>query len=232
MQPALQEYCRTAAQSARDELVLNHLWLVRHVVGKLVARLPAGIDKENLEAAGVLGLVEAASRFDSTRGVDFKAYSSVRIRGAVLDELRRACPLPQAMLRQVALVTKAEERLPPPVSVDDLAKATGLSKDQVLDCLTALPLTQIGSLDQLGGDWFCDALDPPDVTAEREDQKQLLADAIETLAERDRLIVTLYYMEDLRLKEIGQILKLSESRVSRLLTAAQFQLREYIRARA
>jgi len=232
MQPALREYSQTAVQSARDELVLNHLWLVRHIVGKQIARLPAGVDRENLEAAGVLGLVEAASRFDSSRGVAFKAYSSVRIRGAVLDELRRGCPLPQAMLRQVTMVAKAKENLPPPVSVDDLAKATGLGKDQVLDCLAALPLTQVGSLDQIGGDWFCDELDPPDVMAERKDQKRILANAIEALAERDRLIVTLYYMEDLRLKEIGQILKLSESRVSRLLTAAQFQLREYIRARA
>ncbi len=232
MRDVLREYNRTAVDSARDELVLSHLWLVRHVVGRLLARLPAGIDKENLEAAGVLGLVEASSRFDCSRGVDFKAYSSVRIRGAVLDELRRGCPLPQAMLRQVAQVAKAQETLTPPVSLGDLANAAGLSQDQVLDCLAAVPLTQVTSLEQLSEKWFCDPLDPPDVMAEREDQKRLLADAIEALPERDRLVVTLYYMEDLRLKEIGQILGLSESRVSRVLTAAQFELREYIRARA
>ncbi len=232
MQDVLREYSRTAVDSARDELVLSHLWLVRHVVGRLLARLPAGTDKENLEAAGVLGLVEAASRFDCSRGVDFKAYSSVRVRGAVLDELRRGCPLPQAMLQQVARVAKAREKLAPPVSLGDLANAAGLSQDQVLDCLAAIPLTQVTSLEQLSEEWFCDPLDPPDVMAEREEQKRLLADAIEVLPERDRLVVTLYYMEDLRLKEIGQILGLSESRVSRVLTAAQFQLREYIRARA
>jgi RNA polymerase sigma factor for flagellar operon FliA len=118
------------------------------------------------------------------------------------------------------------------VSLGDLASAAGLSKDEVLDCLAAIPLTQVTSLERLGGEWFCDTLDPPDVMAEREDQKQLLADAIEALPERDRVVVTLYYMEDLRLKEIGQILGLSESRVSRVLTAAHFQLREYLRARA
>ena len=136
------------------------------------------------------------------------------------------------MLRQVARVAKAQEQLTPPVSLGDLANAAGLSQDQVLDCLAAIPLTQVTSLEQLSEKWFCDPLDPPDVMAEREDQKRLLADAIEALPERDRLVVTLYYMEDLRLKEIGQIIGLSESRVSRVLTAAQFQLREYIRARA
>lgn len=228
----LEEYSRTAEQTARDQLVVDHLWLVRHIVGKMAARFPPGVDVENLESAGMLGLVEASQRFDAGRGVDFKAFASIRIRGSVVDELRRSCPLPQEKLQQVGMVQRAKESLQPPVTVEALAAETGLSKDAILDCLAAIPLTQMKSLDNLGEAWFgSDRSDAPDAGLELEDQKRLLADGIEALPKRERLVVTLYYMEDLRLKEIGQVLNLSESRVSRLLTAAQHQLREYCRIR-
>lgn len=225
----LQEYSRTAEQTARDALVVDHLWLVRHIIGKVAARLPAGVDVENLESAGVLGLVEASQRFDATRGVDFKAFAALRIRGAIIDEARRNCPLPQEMMRRVSLVSKAHEKLPAPVSTDDLARATGLTVDEVLDALVALPFIHVRSLEQLEAD-------PEKGEAaigsaiEFEEQKQQLAKAIAALPERERVVITLYYMEDLRLKEIGAVLNLSESRVSRLLASAQHQLREYINA--
>ncbi|MEK6257833.1 MAG: sigma-70 family RNA polymerase sigma factor [Planctomycetota bacterium] len=224
----LQEYSRTAEQSARDELVVNHLWLVRHIMGKVAARLPSGVDVENLESAGVLGLVEAAGRFDPTRGVDFKSFATLRIRGAIFDEARRNCPLPQEVMQRVSQVAKAQENLTGPVSVDELATATGLSPDDVLDALIAMPLIQVRSLEHVDNDPTAHMDGSPESAAEWDEQKQLLADAITSLPERERLVVTLYYMEDLRLKEIGQVLKLSESRVSRLLAAAQHQLREYV----
>ncbi len=226
----LQEYSRTAEQTARDEIVVSHLWLVRHIIGKVAARLPSGVDVENLESAGVLGLVESAQRFDASRGVDFKSFATLRIRGAIIDEARRNCPLPQEVMRRVSLVSKARERLPAPVTTDDLARETGLTTDEVLDALVAMPFVHVRSLEQL-------ETDPEEGPAagesalEREEQKQLLADAIAALPERERLVVTLYYSQDLRLKEIGQVLNLSESRVSRLLASAQLQLREYVCAR-
>lgn len=223
----LQEYSRTAEQTARDALVVGHLWLVRHIIGKLAARLPAGVDVENLESSGVLGLVEAAQRFDTTRGVDFKSFAALRIRGAIIDEARRNCPLPQEVMRRVSLVSKAHERLPAPVTPDDLARETGLSRDEVLDALIAMPFVHVHSLEQLEADPEQEA-SPSESALEKEEQKQLLADAIAALPERERIVVTLYYMEDLRLKEIGQVLNLSESRVSRLLAAAQHQLREFV----
>ncbi len=227
----LQEYSRTAEQTARDELVVGHLWLVRHIIGKVAARLPSGVDVENLESAGVLGLVEAAQRFDAARGVDFKAFASLRIRGAIIDEARRNCPLPQEVMRRVSLVSRAYERLPAPVTTEDLARETGLTCDEVLDALVARPFVQVSSLEQLETDPPAETTMPGEGAIETEEQKQLLADAIAALPERERLVVTLYYMEDLRLKEIGQVLNLSESRVSRLLASAQHQLREYVLAR-
>ena len=222
------EYSVTATQSARDELILNHLWLVRHLVGKLAARVPPGVDIENLESAGLLGLVEAAQRFDPARGVDFKAFAALRIRGAIIDEARRNSPLPQELLQHVKLVSKAQERLAPPITIEALSSLTGLTADQVLDALTAIPLTQVKSLDPTAEELSRVTSDASASEMERDDERRLLADAITSLPERERLIVTLYYKEDLRLKEIGEMLGLSESRVSRLLTAAQFQLREYV----
>ena len=224
----LGEYSRTVEQTTRDELVVNHLWLVRHLTGKVMARLPSGVDVENLESAGVLGLVEAARRYDASRGVDFKSFASLRIRGAIYDEARRNCPLPQEVMQRVAQVAKAQEQLPSPVTVDDLVTATGLLKDDVLDALLAMPLIRVQSLEQIIDDPTRHGDTAPDATAERSEQKRLLASAIAALPERERLVVTLYYLEDLRLKEIGTLLKLSESRVSRLLAAAQFQLRVHV----
>lgn len=227
----LQEYSRTAEETTRDSLIVGHLWLVRHIIGKVAARLPAGVDVENLQAAGVLGLVEAASRYDASRGVDFKAFAALRIRGAIIDEARRNCPLPQDVMRRVSLVVKAQERLPAPIAVEDLVSATGLSSDEVLDALLAIPFVHVHSLEQLETDPGANG-SSEESAQEREEQKQLLADAILALTERERLVVTLYYKEDLRLKEIGQVLNLSESRVSRILASAQLHLRQYVCSRS
>jgi RNA polymerase sigma factor for flagellar operon FliA len=226
-------YSERAEQARRNELIESHLGLVRHILGKLVAQLPPGVDVENLESAGTLGLVEAANKFDPERGIKFETYAYTRIRGAVLDELRRNCPLPQHVLERVARVRRAYETLPPGATAAELAAASGLSDDELADCLAAMRLTRVSSWDS--GDpldaRLADRAEPPDALAERGEQTELLADAIESLPERERLVVTLYYKEDLRLKEIGAVLSLSESRVSRVLNAALFQLGEYMRAR-
>ncbi len=234
MPNASQAYTRVAEQSRREELILSHLGLVRHVLGKLLAQLPPGIDVENLEAAGSLGLVEAANHFDPERGVQFKSYAYTRIRGAMLDELRRNCPLPQEILQRASRVRQAYEELQPPVTLEALAAATGLSPDEVADCLAALRMTRMLSWDHAGAAIDAqleDRAESPAALAEQAERKHLLAEAIAALPSRDRLVVTLYYLEDLRLKEIGELLELSESRVSRVLSAALFQLGEWIRAR-
>jgi RNA polymerase sigma factor FliA len=232
MELAKRAYDAVTQKERRDQLILEHLSLVRHLVGKLIAELPPGIDVENLESAGVLGLVEAAHRFEPERGVQFKTYAYTRIRGAVLDELRRNCPLPQHMLQQMARVRQAYEELTPPVTTQALAVAAGLSEAEVADCLAAIRMTRLVSWGEHGEPIGTRLDDPqrPDLLVEKEEQKRLLTEALNALDERERLIVTLYYLEDLRLKEIGEVLRLSESRISRLLSAALFHLGEYLRA--
>ncbi len=234
MQAGAQAYQQQAARVRRDQLILDHLPLVRHAIGRLVGRLPPGVDAENLESAGVLGLVEAANRFDPERGVRFETYAYPRIRGAVVDELRRNTCLPQQMLEQIATVRRHYQRLPPPVTVEALAAATGFSADEVTECLGAMRLARTVSLDQLAEEVRGEprnGTDQPSGKLEQEETRQLLSQAITALPERHRLVVTLYYLEDLRLREIGEVIHLSESRVSRLLDAALFELGEYLRAR-
>ncbi len=229
-----QAYQHVAAQSRRDDLILDHLWLVRHALGKIAVHLPPEVDLPNLESAGILGLVEAATKFDPERGVKFATYAYPRVRGAILDEMRRNCPLPQEMMERIAKVRKAYEAGQGETTVDQLAAASGLTQDEVSDCLGALRLTRTVSWDEsgvAGEERLADEDDQPDLRAERAEQEQLLAQGIAALPERERLVVTLYYQEDLRLKEIGKLLGLSESRVSRLLSSAVFQLGEFVRVR-
>jgi len=227
-------YEETSRSREQEALILDHLGYVRQVFGKLAARLPPGTDIENLEAAGVLGLVEAARQYDPSHGTSFKTYAYLRIQGAMLDELRRNCPLPQAVLDKVARIRSAYERLSPPVTPEQLAAATELSVQEVLDCLEAVRLTQPEPWNDLHAcvhqQWRPDPGDA-DAASELEEAKQVLADGIEQLPERERVILTMYYQDDLTLSEIGEVLQRSESHVSRVLKRAEFLLKEYVRAK-
>jgi RNA polymerase sigma factor for flagellar operon FliA len=207
---------------------MEHLWLVRHILGRLLLHLPAGLDLENLEAAGTLGLVEAAGKFDPRRGIKFKTFAFRRIRGAILDELRRNCPVPQHMLERISQVRHAYQQMQAGIAtVEMLAESAGMDADQVSDCLAAMRFTRMLSLEE--STVSAGQAASSCTAAELREEKERLAAAIALLPDRDRLAVTLYYLENLRLKEIGQLLHLSESRVSRVLSAALFRLRELLR---
>jgi len=227
-------YEETVRDQEQDQLILDHLEFVRQVLGRLAVRLPNDCDTENLESAGAVGLIEAARNYDPQRGVAFTTYAYPRIHGAIIDELRRNCPLSQTMLRNIARVRQAYESLPSPVSLDQLAEATDLTVDEVSDCLHSIRLANPESWNDLQcaihATWG-QSPDAPSDAIEREEAKKVIADAIERLPERERTVITLYHVEDLRLKEIGVVLNLSESWVSRLLQQAEFQLKEYIKER-
>jgi RNA polymerase sigma factor for flagellar operon FliA len=231
MEAGLKTYRQVAARDERERLILDHLEDVRHILGRVAARLPAGVDRQNLESAGVLGLVEAAGQFDPTRGVDFGAYARVRIRGAILDEMRRNCPLPQRMLKRLARVKQAYLRLDPPATTQAVAHFTGMTAHEVEECLEAASVTRTEPWNEDLTLRLADRRAPAgraEHNVETTEIKRQLADAIEQLPERERLVITLYYLEDLRLKEIGDALRLSESRVSRILTRAENRLRQLV----
>lgn len=235
MEAGLKTYRQVAAREERERLILEHLEDVKHILGKVAARLPSGVDRQNLESAGVLGLVEAAGQFDPSRGVDFGAFARVRIRGAILDEMRRNCPLPQRMLKRLARVKQAYLRLDPPATTQAVAHFTGMSPHEVEECLEAASVTRTEPWNEDLTLQLADRHGPDgraDHGIEIDETKALVADAIEQLPERERLVITLYYLEDLRLKEIGEALRLSESRVSRILTRAENRLRQLVGPRS
>ncbi len=220
-------YRAAQAKETRDGLILDNLGVVRSILGKTIAELPNYADAENLEAAGVLGLVEAALQFDESRGVPFLSFAYPRIKGAIVDELRRNSPLPQRMLKLVSQVRRACEQLSPVATPEAIAEQTGLSMDDVEAALDAMRMRHMYTWDEHQG-WLASLHDlqacEPDAEAERKEVAELLSAAIARLPENERLVITLYYLEDLLLKEIGEVLSLSESRVSRLRSKAEFRL--------
>ena len=231
MKTATKTYVENSRRQVRDDLIIDHLEYVRQILFKM--RLPPNADMENLESAGVLGLIEAANQFDPERGVAFKTFSYVRIRGAILDELRRNSPLPQRMLQRVAKVRDAYEKLDPPVELTDIAELTELTLEEVEECLEAIrlirpePWNDLVSTVQAGAQ----EADQPSAIVEENERKDLMVECIEALPERDRILISMYYMEDMRLIEIGEVLGIVESSVSRALSKAEFRLKEMIRQR-
>ncbi len=225
---------RDVEQSRKDKLIMSHLPLVKHVIGRIMVELPAGVDLENLQSAGILGLVEAANKFDPSKNTQFKTFAYLRVRGAILDELRRNCPLPQHVLERVAKIRKAYRDLPAPASVEAIAAATGMSEDEVSDTLSSMRLTKMISWEQTAqpnGFGMAEHEEAPEAELERWERHQALCDAIDSLEPRARSVVVMYYREDLRLKEIAKVLGLSDSRISRILSAALFELGEKIHAK-
>ncbi|MCA9053566.1 MAG: sigma-70 family RNA polymerase sigma factor [Planctomycetaceae bacterium] len=229
MDASLQVYQARTRRDGRDALIIEHLPLVRHVLGRIITTLPAHVDAENLESAGVCGLVEAAGRFDDQRGIAFSTFAYPRIRGAILDELRRNCPFPQHILErwsQIRAALTSEHRTP---TSAEISRSTGFTVLEVEECLAAVQLAQPQMLSERQTEPQGDsAVDSPESPLLEAEVIEVLAEAIEQLPEQMRVIVTLYYRNGLRLKEIAEVVELSESRISRVLTAAALRLREIV----
>jgi RNA polymerase sigma factor for flagellar operon FliA len=229
IQSAVRAYTEVCRADLRDQLILDHIPFVRHILGRMLGSLPDYVDSENLESAGILGLVEAAGQFDPSRRVAFTTFAYQRIKGAILDELRRNCPLPQKMLQQWAKIRAVSPGIDLPLTSEKIAAASGLSIDQVEECLAAMRLTRPESWT----DELCEIPESTDtsqaesVTSRRE-QARILSDAISELPETMRTAIIMYHYEDMRMKEIGAALDLSESRVCRVLAAAELRLKSTI----
>jgi RNA polymerase sigma factor for flagellar operon FliA len=226
-------YKRTAHKS-RDQLILDNVDYVARILSTMAFIVANDEARENLQSAGILGLVEAANSYDPGQGVPFRTFAYPRIRGAIVDELRKQSPVSQQVLQQIGIVRRAFESLEPPVTPEVLAEKSGLTVEQVVTCLEAMRFIKPDNWNDLSdvvhGSWRR-AVDTPEHEVEIEELKRLLAESIETLPERECLVLTLYYSEELNLAEIGRVLDLSESRVSRILAAARFRLQEIIRCK-
>ncbi len=222
----------------RNRLIEEYLPLVHHVLGRLTIHLPPTLDREDLVEVGVLGLMNAAQTFNPSRGAAFKTHAFTLIRGAILDEIRKHDPIPRSRRDRVRLLgdveAKLSEKLGRTPTPEEMAELAGLTVEQVEESLVNAHGAAVLSLDDHDGSSDDDlrlvdclrlprAEDPLDLVVRRE-LKERLATAILALPERERHVIVLYYAEGLRLKEIGAILEITESRVSQLHARAILQL--------
>lgn len=224
----------------RDELVVSHLPLVKFIVDWIASSLPPHLDRDDLRSAAVIGLISAAERYDPSRGVQFKSFAEQRIRGNIMDELRAQDRLTRSrrekLKRQEREFSHLEQRLGRNPSSDEVALAMGLELQDYYRLLGEIPLFSFFSLDDArhneDGAPFghLDVLEgkgvetPQDQLIARQTVERL-AEAIDDLPEKERIVITLYYFEELNLKAIGAVLDLSESRMSQLRSQALIRLR-------
>ena len=230
----------------KGELV-DYLPLVKYVAGRLAIGLPRSVEMDDLINAGVVGLIEAYNNFDGSKGVKFETYASLRVRGSILDELRGMDWVPRstrARSREVErTLSKLESKLGRSPTEAELADELDVTIQEYYHIIDDVSSAALLSLDEssLGGDDdkpapLVDRLRPKDepsalVNLELLEMCDLLADSLGQVSEQERLVIALYYYEELTLKEIGQVLELSESRVSQLHTKAVLGLRAKLRKR-
>jgi len=235
-------YRRTKDQALRDRLILNYAPIVKYVAGRLGSGLPAHVDEGDLVSYGLLGLISAIERFDPDRDIKFETYAIARIKGSILDELRALDWVPRSVrsrARQIERgMSELEAKLGRAPTDEELAAKVGISVDELEESLTDISRSSIAALDEFwtisgsGGDQVAliDTIEDqhgpePQAAFAQTELREIVADAITNLPEREKLVITLYYYEDLTLREIGEVLGVTESRVSQLHTKAVLRLK-------
>jgi RNA polymerase sigma factor FliA len=236
------EYRRTGNQAIRDRLILTYAPLVKYVAGRLGSGLPAHVDEGDLVSYGLLGLMGAIERYEPDRDVKFETYAIARIKGAIIDELRAMDWVPRSVRSRAREIERAiaelEAKQGTAPTDEQIAAKVGITVEELEESLADIARSSIAALDELwtvsgsGGDQIAlidtiedeDAPDPQSTLSQTE-MKEAIADAIARLPEREKLVVTLYYYEELTLREIGEVLGVTESRVSQLHTKAILRLK-------
>lgn len=230
---------RNGTNSPRDQLILDHLPLLKHLVGRIAFDLPAGVDRDDLFGFGMLGLIAASDSWDESRGLQFSTYAYTRIRGAILDELRKMDFLPRGRREKVRnldrVVQELEQKTGAMPCPEQIAEALEVSMDVVDEILHSARSAGITSLDYGPSEQLAAMLrdprsDDPVGSAEWAEMKELLVTAISDLPEQEKTVITLYYGEELLLREIADILGVTESRVSQIHTRALYRLNQQLSA--
>ena len=235
----------TPNNSTREKLVLEYAPLIKYIAQKIAARLPANIELDDLMSSGVIGLMDAIEKYDASRDNKFKTYAEFRIRGAILDELRAQDWVPRSVREKAKVLercyAKIEQQKGRHATDDEVCQELGLSKDEYHDLLNQVRSVSLLSYDDIsnfsktdkrtlhgygeGGSKAPTPFSEVNVVS----VKKLIAQAIGELPEKQRLVLSLYYYEDLNLKEIGKVLDVTESRVSQLHTQAILRLKSKLR---
>ncbi|MBT3585235.1 MAG: FliA/WhiG family RNA polymerase sigma factor [Halobacteriovoraceae bacterium] len=241
----LKDYRSTVDPKVKDEIVIEYAPLIKYIAQKIASRLPSNIELDDLISCGVIGLMDAIEKFDPTRDNKFKTYAEFRIRGSILDELRAQDWVPRSIREKAKLVertyAKLDSELGRPASDEEMCKELQLSQDDFYDLLNKAKSISLLNIDDSGsfnrGDKKLMAglmednrTTNPFNAVSYKNIRDKIKEGIAGLPEKQRLVLSLYYYEDLNLKEIGQVLDVTESRVSQLHTQAIMKLRHRLRS--
>ncbi|MEZ7006046.1 RNA polymerase sigma factor WhiG [Streptomyces sp. SCSIO 75703] len=235
-------YKETGDERLREQLILHYSPLVKYVAGRVSVGLPSNVEQADFVSSGVFGLIDAIEKFDVDREIKFETYAITRIRGAMIDELRALDWIPRSVRQKARHVERAyatlEARLRRTPSEGEVAGEMGIAVEDLHAVFSQLSLANVVALEELlhagqeGGDRLSlmdtledTAADNPVEVAEDRELRRFLARAINTLPDREKTVVTLYYYEGLTLAEIGNVLGVTESRVSQIHTKSVLQLR-------
>ena len=231
-------YRRQPSAQVREQLIIEYAPLVKVVAGKLSMYLGNNVEYDDLCSYGVFGLIDAIDKYDVSKAVKFETYASVRIRGAILDQIRKMDWIPRTIRqkqRQIDEAGKAvEARTGKAATDEEIAAELGISDDEYMKWLSQLKVTNVVSLNEFMEQGNEPVMDPrrnshfaqPEENIAKEELKQVLTEALELLTEKEKKVILLYYYEDMTLKEISKILEVSESRVSQLHTKSLAKMKK------
>ena len=234
-----EEYAKAKSPEIREKIILEYAPLVKVVAGRLSMYLGYNVEYEDLVSYGIFGLIDAIDKFDFLKDVKFETYASLRIRGAILDQIRKMDWIPRTIRQKQkkidAVIRDIEARYGRSATDEEVSSGLGITEEEYLDWQSQMKITNVVSLNEFleqGSEVPNEAsqsrssqFDSPEEVLERDELKKMLTESLELLTEKERKVIVFYYYEALTLKEISNILGVSESRISQLHTRALQKMR-------
>ena len=236
----LEDYSKLRTPELREKIILEYASLVKVVAGRLSMYLGYNVEYEDLVSYGIFGLIDAIDKFDYGKGIKFETYASLRIRGSILDQIRKMDWIPRSVRQKQkaidAAIKKLETEIGPNYTDEDMARELGISDDEYASWLGQTNVSNVSSLEDFveQGNEIRSSVVPgymrvePEAAVEEKELKEALMEALEALTEKEKTVVLLYYYEELTLKEISNVMDVSESRVSQLHSKALKKMRGYL----
>lgn len=235
-----EEYIKTKSEKLREQIIIEYVPLVKLVAGRLNMYLGYTVEYDDLVSYGIFGLIDAIDKFDYGKGIKFETYASLRIRGSILDQIRKMDWIPRSVRQKQKqienVVSKLEKEKGVGLKDKDIANELGITVDEYRSWESMTNISNIASLDEFmeqgteGGvkEFRNTTYMEPEQAVDREEVKKMLMDALELLTEKEKKVVLLYYYEDLTLKEVASVLEVSESRISQLHSKALEKMKKHL----
>lgn len=235
-----EEYSKNRSEKLREQIILEYVSLVKLVAGRLNMYLGYTVEYDDLVGYGVFGLIDAIDKFDFDKGIKFETYASLRIRGSILDQIRKMDWIPRSVRQKQkqmeAAIAKLEKEKGVNLKDKDIAEELGITLDEYRSWEGLTNISNIASLDEfmeqgtetVGNEFKNNAFIEPEEAVDRGEVKKLLMESLELLTEKERKVVLLYYYEELTLKEVASVLEVSESRISQLHSKALEKMKKHL----